>query len=103
MKPKRLAMLLLSLLVFALVLSLLALWVEDFAASSRRQQREALESALNRSLLLCYALEGRYPDSLADLRQDYPLSYDETVFYVDYRPMGGNLMPDITILELSGG
>ena len=97
MKPKRLAMLLLSLLVFALVLSLLALWVEDFAASSRRQQREALETALN------YALEGRYPDSLAQLRRDYPLSYDETVFYVDYRPMGGNLMPDITILELSGG
>ena len=90
MKPKRLAMLLLSLLVFALVLSLLALWVEDFAQNSRQQQREALETALNRSILLCYALEGRYPESLEELRRDY-------------RPMGGNLMPDITILELSGG
>lgn len=103
MKFKRFSMLLLSMLVFVLVLSLMCSWLEDFTRDSHARQRQALETALNRSILLCYALEGRYPESLAELRRSYRLSFDESVFYVDYRPMGDNLMPDITILELSGG
>ena len=103
MKFKRFSMLLLSALVFVLVLAVACSWLEDFTRDSHARQRRALETALNRSVLLCYALEGRYPESLAELRRDYPLSFDESVFSVDYRPMGDNLMPDITILELSGG
>lgn len=103
MKFKRFSMLLLSAVVFVLVLAVACSWLEDFARDSQARQRQALETALNRSILLCYALGGRYPESLEELRRDYRLSYDERVFYVDYRPMGDNLMPDITILELSGG
>ena len=103
MKSKRFSMLLLSVVVFVLLISLTAIWLEGFARDSRARQRQALETALNRSVFLCYALEGRYPDSLEELRRDFRLSYDENLFYVDYRPMGGNLMPDITVLELSGG
>lgn len=103
MKFKRFSMLLLSAVVFVLVLAVASSWLEDFARDSQARQRQALETALNRSILLCYALEGRYPESLEELRRDYRLSYDERLFYVDYRPMGDNLMPDITILERSGG
>ena len=103
MKFKRFSMLLLSMLVFALVLAVACSWLEYFSRDSHARQRQALETALNRGVLLCYALEGRYPEGLDELRRDYRLTYDESLFYVDYRPMGDNLMPDITILELSGG
>lgn len=99
MKRKRWIMLLASVLVFALVLGAGALWAERFSRDSLRRQREALEQALNRGVVLCYALEGRYPESLERLRRDYRVNYNEELFYVDYRPMGDNLMPDITIVE----
>ena len=103
MNRKRFSMLLLSALVFVLVLAVACSWLEDFRRDSHARQLQTLERTLNRSVLLCYALEGRYPESLDELRRDYRLTYDESLFYVDYRPMGDNLMPDITILELSGG
>ena len=103
MKRKRWIALLASILVFALVLGLGISWLERFSRDSVRRQREALETALGRGLMLCYALEGRYPESLERLRRDYRVNYDESLFYVDYRPMGDNLMPDITIVERSGG
>lgn len=103
MNRKRFSMLLLSVLVFVLVLCLLGSWLEDFRRDSHVRQLQTLESALNRSVLLCYALEGRYPQSLEELLSRCDLTWDRQVFYVDYRPMGGNLMPDITVVDLSGG
>ena len=102
MNRKRFSMLLLSVLVFVLVLCLLGSWLEDFRRDSHARQRQALENALHRSVLQCYALEGRYPGSLQELVRDYRLTWDEQAFHVDYRPMGDNLMPDITVVDLSG-
>ena len=103
MNRKRFSMLLLSALVFVLVLAVACSWLEDFRRDSHTRQLQTLERALNRSVLLCYALEGRYPQSLAELLSRCKLTWDQQVFYVDYRPMGGNLMPDITVVDLSGG
>ena len=103
MKFKRFSMLLLSMLVFALVLAVACSWLDYFSRDSHARQRQALETALNRGVLLCYALEGRYPQSLAELLSRCNLTWDQQAFYVDYRPMGGNLMPDITVVDLSGG
>ena len=38
-------------------------------------------------------------NSLEELLEKYPLAYDRERFTVDYRFLGGNLLPDITILE----
>ena len=102
MNRKRFCLLLLSALVFVLVLGLVCSWLADFTRDSHARQRQALENALHRIVLQCYALEGRYPGSLQELVRDYRLTWDEQAFHVDYRPMGDNLMPDITVVDLSG-
>ena len=33
------------------------------------------------------------------LKENYGLTYNEDLFYVDYRTTGANLMPDVTIIE----
>ena len=73
--------------------------VRSLRESSIRQQRQALEDALSKSLLLCYSLEGRYPDTVEELLEKCPLAYDRSRFVIDYRLRGGNILPDITILE----
>ena len=34
-----------------------------------------------------------------ELLEKYPLAYDRSRFVIDYRLHGGNILPDITILE----
>lgn len=100
MKKRRFSRLAISAAVFALVMTLFATWLTRFSRESDRLQRQTLEDALHRNLLLCYSLEGRYPDTLAELLEKYPLTYDRERFVIDYRLHGGNLLPEITILEI---
>ena len=88
-----------SLAGFLLATVLILGAARSLEADALRRQREALEEALGKSLLLCYSLEGRYPATLEELLEKCPLAYDRERFVIDYRLQGGNLLPDITILE----
>ena len=63
------------------------------------KQQESLETALNRSISQCYAVEGVYPPSLEYLVTHYGLIYDTDTFLIDYEYYGGNLLPDVTVLR----
>lgn len=93
--PSILASFICFLLAMVLIFGALGRVRED----SLRRQRDALEEALNKSLLLCYSLEGRYPATLEELLEKCPLAYDRERFVIDYRLHGGNILPEITILE----
>lgn len=99
MKKQVSAGLTLSIVVFSLVILLLCGWIRDIRLDSVRRQKETLELALNRSLMLCYCLEGAYPETLEELLREYPLDFDHTLFTIDYRLQGSNILPEITILE----
>lgn len=58
-----------------------------------------LETAVMRGITHCYAIEGTYPDSLEYLIENYGLIYDESHYYIDYQPLGSNLMPDVAIIR----
>lgn len=65
--------------------------------ATKEEQKRTLEDALHRNVMQCYALEGAYPDSLEYLTTHYALAYDSDCFYVDYRPIGENIFPEITV------
>lgn len=91
---------LLAPLVLVLTLVLFRLGVDSLSDSTARRQKDILEKALARSISYCYAAEGTYPESLDYIREHYGLHYDESRFFVDYRVQGGNLRPEVTIIEL---
>ena len=70
--------------------------------STLSKQQESLETALERSISQCYAVEGCYPPSLEYLEQHYGLLYDEKNFLIDYEYYGSNLLPEVTILRRTG-
>ena len=43
--------------------------------------------------------EGRYPETLQDLKDTCGIRYDTDLFFVDYQIGGSNLLPDITVIE----
>lgn len=74
--------------------------VQSVSDTTVAKQQESLETALSRSVIQCYAVEGMYPPSLNYLKEHYGLTYDEKKFMVDYQSVGSNLMPEITVLPI---
>lgn len=86
-------------MLLILVLGVFVMFSGSFSKANLAHEKEILQKALNRSVIQCYALEGNYPVSLSYLRENYGLTYNEEHFFVDYQYIGGNLRPDITIIE----
>lgn len=64
-----------------------------------QEEKKSLEEAVWRGITQCYAIEGRYPESLEYLKQEYGLQYDTERFFIDYQALGANIVPDVTIVE----
>ena len=75
------------------------LFSDTFRDSNLNQERDILQKALDRNITQCYALEGSYPSSLHYLEENYGLIYNKEHFFIDYQYIGGNLRPDVTIIE----
>lgn len=90
---------LLSACVFLVIIFVFFQGISSISSGTRKRQRESLENAVMRSVTHCYAVEGVYPPDLDYLKQNYGLTYDEALFFVDYRTIGSNILPDITIIE----
>lgn len=73
--------------------------IGSVSGETREQQKKSLETAVWKNVVTCYAMEGRYPESLEYMEEHYGLSYDKSRFLVDYEIVGANIMPDVTVLE----
>ena len=93
----------LSLFLFAAVTGLVWNGVTTISEQTARQQKKNLEEAVQRDIVTCYALEGRYPESLDYLKEHYGLTYNEERYLVNYEVTGSNLMPDVTVMEKKKG
>ena len=89
----------LSCLFFLLILSAFFLGTSSFQKRVDKEGISTLQDAVTRSITRCYAEEGSYPETLNYLKEHYGLTYDESTYYVDYQPLGSNIMPDITIIQ----
>lgn len=88
-----------SLIFFVILMLVFLIAVRSVSSDSLDRQQESLETALQRDISHCYAVEGTYPPSLDYMKEHYGLTYDEELFFVDYSPIGSNLRPDVTIIR----
>ena len=91
----------LSMLIFAAIILLFYFAVDASGKSTIEKQQESLINALERDIVQCYAIEGMYPPDLEYLENHYGLTYDKTMFFVDYQPIASNLYPDVTVIKIS--
>lgn len=94
---------LLPILAFIVLFVLFLQGIGSVSESTLSKQQESLETALERSISQCYAVEGSYPPSLEYLKQHYGLLYDEGSFFIDYEYYGSNLLPEVTVLRRTVG
>lgn len=89
-----------SLLLFGGCMGLFLAGLSSVSETTEENYTESLRLAILRSAIHCYAMEGRYPESLNYLQEHYGLSWNEDQYLVDYEIIGSNLKPDVTIIPL---
>ena len=106
-KGKRsIAGVLFSILMFAAVLWIFWMGVSFFSAKAGAEGAETLRRGISRASVQCYAIEGRYPPSVAYLEDNYGIQIDESRYNVFYSGFASNIMPEITVVPVkkeSGG
>ena len=78
----------------AMVMALIA---EQVGNNVSDQELALLVEQVRRAAVACYASEGRYPQSLSYLEEEYGLRYDKERFIVRYDAFASNIMPDIAV------
>lgn len=89
--------------IFLLIFVFFYSRVSSLSKNTLSEQQKNLKSAIQKSAVHCYAVEGAYPESLDYLKEHYGITYDPDKFIVDYEIIGSNLMPDVTVFLRKGG
>ncbi|MBQ6319400.1 MAG: hypothetical protein IJI23_06420 [Lachnospiraceae bacterium] len=91
-----------SVFFFVIIIAVFLMGISFIASTSSKDQKQVLTDAVNKDIIHCYAVEGYYPPSLAYIEDHYGLTYDKSRYLVDYVPIGDNIMPSVTIVEIHG-
>lgn len=92
------------LLPFILFLGLIAFLyfgASQTQAAANKENLKYLENAVQRATVQCYAIEGMYPPDIAYLEKNYGIIVDHKKYIIHYEVFASNILPDITILDLS--
>ena len=90
---------LLGLALFAAAAAWMLQGVRQAARVSDEEGLRMAAQAVRQAAVSCYALEGAYPASYADLKQRSGVAVDEERYIVFYEIFASNIMPDVTVLE----
>ncbi len=88
-----------TLIVFALVLAALFSLMPDAREKSAQEDKRILKESIERAAIMCYALEGYYPESLDYIEQNYGILIDDERYFVVYEVLGSNLLFQVTVFE----
>ncbi len=73
--------------------------VTAFEETSGQERMVAIERAIQKAAIQCYAIEGSYPPSIAYLTMHYGLMVNTDAYYYHYEVHGANIMPDIAVFR----
>lgn len=88
-----------SVVFFVVVIVVFLVGISILSNSSVRDEKDILNTAINKDIIHCYAIEGFYPPNLDYIEEHYGLTYDHDKYIVDYESVGNNIMPNVMIIE----
>jgi len=91
---------LLPILFTAFIISMIIFGLRDTEYASRAEGIRTLEDSIRRAVVMAYAIEGRYPESIEHIEKHFGIHIDRDRFIVHYRIFASNILPEITVLSL---
>lgn len=74
--------------------------IEIAQDSSKAQQKVELEKTINKTITLCYSIEGSYPPNIEYLQDNYGLVVDKDKYIVHYEIFASNIAPEIKVFDI---
>lgn len=71
----------------------------SFSSALEKQQTDAVKQSVEKAVVHCYSLEGRYPPDLTYLQKNYGLILDDSHYVYKYSCFASNLAPTIFIFK----
>lgn len=68
--------------------------------TAREEQEELLRKAINQAVVSCYAVEGRYPESLEYLEENYGVRIDREQYIATYEIFADNIKPQVRVKRI---
>ena len=87
-----------SFVIFVVIIAILFYAVLRLTAISQTSDTELLYKAINRAVVNCYAIEGRYPESLDYLIEKYGVIINDDRYLVHYEVFASNVKPSVRII-----
>lgn len=95
--------LLFAVVAFVLLAAFFLVALIATAQRSDARETELVQAAIQRAIVTCYAVEGKYPPDIAYLYDNYGVSVDESRYAVFYDVFASNVMPSVQITRIEGG
>ena len=84
-------------LVFAAVLGGIVYSLNQASGQIQNEEAQLIEQRIEQAAVLCYTLEGSYPDEVSYLEQNYGVVIDHAKYNVFYQSLGSNLKPEVAV------
>ena len=92
-----------AIVVFVLLACFFLAALSSAARRNAAREQETIEDALQRAVVTCYAVEGKYPPTLDYIYENYGVHVDESRYAVFYDVTAANLMPSVQVMRIGGG
>lgn len=87
-----------TIVLFTAFMIFLILSTRNIENTNSKESIKALENALNKAIVECYAIEGYYPPDIEYLEKNYGISIDNKKYIIHYEIFASNIYPDVTII-----
>lgn len=87
----------LGVMLFAVLLIWLSVGIGNARVMTEEKRLENVKQSVINGAVLCYSVEGVYPESLDYLRENYGVQFDENKYLVHYKYVTADIMPAVTV------
>jgi len=82
------------------IMTMIVFGLRQTSESSSAEGLRILEDSLRRAVVMSYAIEGRFPESLTYIEENFGIHIDRTRYVVHYRVFASNILPEIAVFPL---
>jgi len=90
---------LMPILFTAAIILIIVYALRQTEQASRAEGLVILEDSIRRAVVTAYAIEGRFPESLQYIEENFGVHIDRNRFVVHYMIFAPNIMPEILVIE----
>ncbi len=90
-----------SVLLFVVIIGVALFLLNNTDEPADKNGEDLVRKAVTKAAITCYTIEGRYPESLQYMVDNYGLYYNNEKYFVDYNIIGDNVSPQILVATIT--